>query len=86
VGEALGKDYYKEGKSIPSPLLLTRYAGHGPMLEDAGDVLALTKMNWNNDNLYDREPATLAYAGVLARTVRRMPDLLPRPYQLRFFM
>ena len=86
VAEALGKNYYKEGKSIPSPLLLTRYAGHGPMLEDAGDVLALTKMNWNNDNLYDREPATLAYAGVLARTVRRMPDLLPRPYQLRFFM
>src|SRR5262245_5302329 len=24
-----GKDYYKEGRSIPSPLELVRFAGHG---------------------------------------------------------
>lgn len=86
AAETLGRDYYKEGKGIPTPLLLRRYAGHGPFLEAASEVLALTKMNWNNDNLYDRLPATLAYASVLARTLKRIPELSPRPYHLRYFM
>jgi argonaute-like protein implicated in RNA metabolism and viral defense len=49
-------------------------------------VLGLTKMNWNNDGLYDRLPVTLSYAQVLARTIKRMPQISSTPYQLRFFM
>lgn len=79
-------DFYKEGKGIPSPLLLTRFAGHGGWDEDCRDLLGLTKMNWNNDNLYDRLPVTMGYAKVLARTVKRMPRLAPQPYQFRMFM
>jgi hypothetical protein len=81
-----GKDFYKEGKGIPSPLLLRRYAGHGRWDAASTAVMALTKMNWNNDALYDRLPVTMAYAHVLARVVKRMPTLLPQPYQFRFFM
>jgi argonaute-like protein implicated in RNA metabolism and viral defense len=81
-----GKDSYKEGKGNPSPLMLRRFAGHGTWDSQSEAVLGLTKMNWNNDALYDRLPVTLAYAQVLARVVKRMPRLLPQPYQFRYFI
>lgn len=81
-----GRNYYKEGKGIPSPLLLVRHAGHGGWDESCRSVLGLTKMNWNNDSLYDRLPVTLGYAHVLARTVKRMPHVAGGLYQFRFFM
>lgn len=81
-----GKNFYKEGKGIPHPLLLTRYAGHGAWDDGCQHVLGLTKMDWNNDSLYDRLPVTLGYAKVLARTLKRMPHIAPKPYEFRYFM
>jgi hypothetical protein len=81
-----GKDYYKEGKGIPSPLELVRFAGHGGWEDHCRATLGLTKMNWNNDALYDRLPVTLGYAQVLARTIKRMPRLASQPYPVRLFM
>jgi hypothetical protein len=81
-----GKNFFKEGKGIPSPLLLVRYAGHGSWDEGCRCLLGLTKMNWNNDGLYDQLPVTLGYAKVLARTIKRMPQITPKPYEFRFFM
>lgn len=84
--DATGANYYKEGKGIPAPVLLTRFAGHGAFDTECISLLGLTKMNWNNDGLYDRLPVTLSYAQVLARTIKRMPQISSTPYQLRFFM
>lgn len=81
-----GRAYYKEGKGIPAPLLLKRFAGHGAWDQACQDVLGLSKMNWNNDYLYDRLPVTMAYAQVLAQVIKRMPSVLPHPYQFRLFM
>lgn len=81
-----GRDFYKEGKGVPHPVVLRRFAGHGNWIEPARNVLGLTKMNWNNDSLYDRLPVTLSYASVLAQTIKRMPTIQPRPYEFRFFM
>lgn len=81
-----GKNFYKEGKSIPSPLLLRRFAGHGPFDTNCREVLGLSKMNWNNDGLYDRLPVTQAYAKVLANIVKRIPRLAQKPYELCYFM
>lgn len=81
-----GHHFYKEGKGIPEPLLLSRYAGHCPWFDLSRQVLGLTKMDWNNDALYDRRPVTISYASVLAGVVKRMPTLAPMPYQFRFFM
>ena len=50
---ANGKNFYKEGKGIPSPLLLKRYGGHGGWEEGCREILGLTKMDWNNDSLYN---------------------------------
>lgn len=52
----------------------------------ASEVLTLSKVDWNNDRLYDWLRSTLSYAGVLARTMKCMPDLAPQPYLDRFFL
>ncbi len=81
-----GRNFFKEGKGVPEPLMLVRHAGHGGWDETAGAVLGLTKVNWNNDSLYDRLPVTLGFAGALAKTIVHMPQLGPRPYPVRYFM
>ena len=83
---ANGKDYFKEGKGIPEPLLLVRHAGLGLMDDLCRETLALTKMDWNNDGPYDRLPATLNFADTLAKIVKRMQKLQPYSYPVRLFM
>ncbi len=78
--------YFKGSRSTPHPIRLVRHAGHGPWDDTAQSALALSKMNWNNDGLYDPLPVTVSYAHVLARVVKRMSGLGTTPYQFRFFM
>jgi len=78
--------YFQGARSTPRPLRLVRHAGHGPWDETSRAVLGLSKMNWNNDALYDPLPVTMGYAKVLARVVKRMSGLGSAPYQFRFFM
>ena len=79
-------DYYQGKKSIPRPLLLTRHAGSGPHELTAHEALALTKMDWNNDALYDPVPVSIWYSQRLARTIANVPDLPRNAYPYRLFM
>ncbi|HEY6871350.1 MAG TPA: hypothetical protein VI298_01355 [Geobacteraceae bacterium] len=79
-------DYYQGGKSIPRPLNLVRYAGGGPLELTAREALALTKMDWNNDALYDPVPVTIRYSQRLARTIANVPTLPGKAYAYRLFM
>lgn len=81
-----GRDFFKEGKGIPSPLLIQRFAGHGGWSDTCRAILGLTKMNWNNDGLYDRVPVTLSHAQELANIIKRVDVVSPRPYQVRLFI
>jgi hypothetical protein len=78
--------YFQGARSTPRPIRLIRHAGHGPWDDTALSALGLSKMNWNNDALYDPLPVTMGYAQVLARVVKRMSGLGSTPYQFRFFM
>ncbi len=80
------RHYFQGARSTPRPLRLVRHAGHGPWDIAAFAILALTKMDWNNDALYDSLPVTLEYAKILARVIKRMDVLGSAPYQIRFFM
>ncbi len=86
VGGISDRSYFQGARSTPRPIRLVRYAGHGPWDETARAILALSKMNWNNDALYDSLPVTMGYAKVLARVLKRMPGLGSAAYQFRFFM
>ena len=78
--------FFQGGRATPRPLRMIRHAGHGPWDDTASAALALSKMNWNNDALYDTLPVTMSYAKTLARVVKRMPGLENAPFQFRFFM
>jgi hypothetical protein len=78
--------YYQGGKSIPRPLVVTRHAGSGPLDLIAHEALALTKMDWNNDALYDPVPVTIRYSQRLARTIANVPELPGSTYPYRLFM
>lgn len=79
-------NYYQGGKSIPRPLLLRRHAGSGPLELAGSEALALTKMDWNNDALYDPVPVTIQYSSRLARAIARGPMLGGTEYPYRLFM
>lgn len=78
--------YFQGARSTPRPIRLVRHTGHGPWDDIARAALALSKMDWNNDALYDPLPVTIGYAKVLARVIKRMRGLGSGPYQFRFFM
>lgn len=79
-------NYYQGGKSIPRPLLLHRHAGSGSLELAGSEALALTKMDWNNDALYDPVPVTIQYSSRLARAIARGPALPAAEYPYRLFM
>ena len=79
-------NYYQGKKSIPKPLLLTRHVGSGSLETMALEAMALTKMDWNNDALYDPVPVTIRYSQRLARTISNIPDLPGNTYPYRLFM
>lgn len=85
-GVSRGGNFYQGGKSIPRPLLLTRHAGSGPLEVTALEALGLTKMDWNNDALYDPLPVTIQYSRRLARTIASVPALPNGEYPYRMFM
>lgn len=85
-GVSTSSAYYQGGKSIPRPLVLTRHAGSGSLQLVAAEVLALTKMDWNNDALYDPLPVTIQYSRRLARTIANVPSLPGLDYPYRLFM
>ncbi len=79
-------DCYQGKKSIPRPLQLVRHAGKGAPELIAYEALALTKMDWNNDALYDPVPVSIRYSQRLARTIANVPDLPGNVYAYRLFM
>lgn len=85
-GVKKGGSYFQGARSTPRPIRLVRHAGHGTWDDTARAVLGLSKMDWNNDALYDPLPVTIGYAKVLAGVVKRMQGLGSTPYQFRFFM
>jgi hypothetical protein len=78
--------FYQGKKSIPRPVSIIRHFGSGALELTALEVLALTKMDWNNDALYDPVPVTIRYSQKLARTIANVPSLPGHSYPYRLFM
>jgi argonaute-like protein implicated in RNA metabolism and viral defense len=74
------------GKGIPRPITLVRHAGSGPLELLGEDALALSKMNWNNDALFDSLPVTIEYSQRLSKTIARATSLPSGVYPYRLFM
>lgn len=47
-------------KPLPSPIMLRRFSGEGGWHATCSSIIALTKVDWNNNTLYKTLPVTLA--------------------------
>ena len=79
---------YKEGplKPTPSPVLVRRFAGAGGWHDTCAGILALTKMDWNNNTLYKKLPVTLIYSKAFADIIQQNPNMVDSVYDFRNFM
>jgi hypothetical protein len=86
--EKPNQSVFKEAlfKPIPTPMLLRRFSGTGGWHDTCSTLIALTKMDWNNNTLYKTMPVTLGYSKLLADVVKQSPDIVSDIYDYRFFM
>ena len=81
------KNYYKNGRGIPAPLLVKRFMGKSTADELVNEILMLTKMNWNSgDGLYKILPVTLDFAKTLSKVAKQDLVVYDKPYDFRYFM
>lgn len=80
------RHYYQEKRGIPAPLIIRRFQGSANLEEVALDVLKLTKMNWNNHQLYSRLPVTITLSDKLSHIAKQLQQVWRTPYDFRYFM
>jgi len=81
------RNYFKNGRGIPAPLLVKRFMGKSTAEELVNEILMLTKMNWNSgDGLYKILPVTLDFAKTLSRVAKQDLVIYDKPYDFRYFM
>lgn len=81
------RNYYKNSRGIPSPLLVKKFYGQATGDILAQEILMLTKMNWNSgDSLYKVLPVTLDFAKILSRMSKQDEAVYDKAYDFRFFM
>lgn len=79
--------YYKNGRGIPSPLVIKRFHGNSSGETLVREILMLTKMNWNSgDSFYKVLPVTLDFAKILSRMSKQEEALYNKAYDFRYFM
>jgi hypothetical protein len=65
------------GMYVPKPLLLRADSSTTDLAAIANEVLALSKMNWNNAQLDERDPLTLRTADRVGNILKHVPAESP---------
>ena len=81
-----GWKYYQGKRRIPAPLMLKRHAGKSELKNIAEEILGLSKMNWNNFDLYTKLPATLHSSNEIARIGSLLQRFGAESYDYRLFI
>ena len=81
------RNYYKNGRGIPAPLLVRRFMGKSDGATLVNEIMMLTKMNWNSgDSFYKVLPVTLDFAKMLSKVAKQDVVMYDKPYDFRYFM
>ena len=80
---ALGR--YPHGH-VPAPVQITDHIGDTSPLQLLGEVLLLTKMNWNSARFAERVPVTLRFANEVGSILRDLPDDFEPEARYAFYM
>jgi argonaute-like protein implicated in RNA metabolism and viral defense len=81
-----GWKYFQGKRHIPAPLLLRRHAGSADLELLAGEILGLSKMDWNSADMYSKLPATICSSRQIARIGAKLERFGPISYDYRLFM
>jgi len=73
-------------KPLPDPILIRRFSGAGGWHATCSSILALTKVDWNNNTLYKTLPVTIGYSKNFADVVKQTNEIVNEVYDYRFFM
>jgi hypothetical protein len=73
-------------KPLPTPILIRRFTGAGGWHATCESILALTKVDWNNNTLYKTLPVTIGYSQRFANVVKQSHKIVNTTYDYRFFM
>lgn len=73
-------------KPLPNPILIRRYSGAGGWHETCSSILALTKVDWNNNTLHKVMPVTIGYSHNFANVVKQSKEIVNEVFDYRFFM
>jgi hypothetical protein len=73
-------------KPLPDPILIRRFSGQGGWHSTCSSILALTKVDWNNNTLHKTLPVTIGYSQNFANVVKQSKDIINDIYDYRFFM
>ncbi|SAL30963.1 piwi domain-containing protein [Caballeronia cordobensis] len=73
-------------KPLASPIMLRRFSGAGGWHATCASILALTRVDWNNNTLYKTLPVTLVYSQVFAEVVKQSSAIVNEVYDYRMFM
>ena len=78
--------YFQGKRRIPAPLIVRRHAGRTALQQLAGEILGLSKMNWNTFDLYTKLPATLQSSREIARIGSLLQRFGSASYDYRLFI
>ena len=73
-------------KPLPDPILIRRFSGEGGWHSTCASILALTKVDWNNNTLHKTLPVTIGYSQNFANVVKQSKEIINAVYDYRFFM
>ena len=73
-------------KPLPDPILVRRFSGAGGWHATCSSILALTKVDWNNNTLHKTLPVTIGYSQNFANIVKQSIEIINSVYDYRFFM
>lgn len=73
-------------KPLPDPILIRRFSGAGGWHATCASILALTKVDWNNNTLHKTLPVTIGYSQNFANVVKQSKEIVNAVYDYRFFM
>ena len=78
--------YFQGKRRIPGPAVIRRHAGASTLGTLVGEILGLSKMDWNSGDLYSQLPATVCSSKAIAQIGSLLERFGRESYDYRLFM
>ena len=78
--------YYQGKRRVPAPIHIMRHHGTTELLTLCEEILGLSKMDFNNMDLYSKMPCTINTAQKIAEIGALLSHVSNRSYDYRLFM